>query len=43
MPKSVRLIDSTLRDGSHAMAHQYTSEQVRNIVKALDEAGVGTI
>jgi 4-hydroxy 2-oxovalerate aldolase len=43
MAKSVRLIDSTLRDGSHAMAHQYTSEQVRNIVKALDEAGVGTI
>jgi 4-hydroxy 2-oxovalerate aldolase len=25
------------------MAHQYTSEQVRNIVKALDDAGVGTI
>jgi 4-hydroxy 2-oxovalerate aldolase len=25
------------------MAHQYTSEQVRNIVRALDEAGVGTI
>ena len=43
MPKSVRLIDSTLRDGSHAMAHQFTSEMVRNIVKALDEAGVGTI
>ena len=43
MAKSVRLIDSTLRDGSHAMAHQYTSEQVRNIVKALDDAGVGTI
>ncbi len=43
MAKSVRLIDSTLRDGSHAMAHQYTSEQVRAIVKALDDAGVGTI
>ena len=43
MPKSVRLIDSTLRDGSHAMAHQFTSTMVRDIVKALDEAGVGTI
>jgi 4-hydroxy 2-oxovalerate aldolase len=43
MAKSVRLIDSTLRDGSHAMAHQFTSEMVRNIVKALDEAGIGTI
>ena len=26
MADSVRLIDSTLRDGSHAMAHQFTSE-----------------
>ncbi len=43
MPNSIRLIDSTLRDGSHAMAHQFTSEMVRNIVKALDDAGVGTI
>src|SRR6266571_3694764 len=40
---SVRLIDSTLRDGSHAMAHQFTSEMVRDIVRSLDEAGVGTI
>lgn len=43
MAYNVRLIDSTLRDGSHAMAHQYTSEMVRNIVKGLDAAGVGTI
>jgi 4-hydroxy 2-oxovalerate aldolase len=43
MANSVRLIDSTLRDGSHAMAHQFTSEHVRNIVKALDAAGVDTI
>ena len=25
----VRLTDSTLRDGSHALAHQFTEEQVR--------------
>ena len=43
MANSVRLIDSTLRDGSHAMAHQFTSEHVRNIVRALDAAGVDTI
>lgn len=43
MSYEVRLIDSTLRDGSHAMAHQYTSEQVRAIVKGLDDAGVGTL
>ena len=43
MPKSVRIIDSTLRDGSHAMAHQFTSDMVRDIVRALDDAGVDTI
>src|SRR3990172_8683203 len=43
MAQAIRLIDSTLRDGSHAMAHQFTSEMVRNIVRALDEAGVDTI
>jgi 4-hydroxy 2-oxovalerate aldolase len=43
MTKNVRLIDSTLRDGSHAMAHQFTSAQVGAIVRALDAAGVGTI
>ena len=43
MERKVRLIDSTLRDGSHAMAHQFTSEQVKNIVKALDTAGVDTL
>jgi 4-hydroxy 2-oxovalerate aldolase len=43
MERKVRLIDSTLRDGSHAMAHQFTSEQVRNIVKALDTAGIDTL
>ena len=36
----VRLTDSTLRDGSHAMAHQFTEEQVRTTVHALDAAGV---
>jgi 4-hydroxy 2-oxovalerate aldolase len=43
MVKSIRLIDSTLRDGSHAMAHQFTADMVREIVRSLDEAGVGTI
>jgi 4-hydroxy 2-oxovalerate aldolase len=41
--QKIRLIDSTLRDGSHAMAHQFTKEQVRAIVKALDEAGIDTM
>lgn len=42
LPK-VRITDSTLRDGSHAMAHRFTMDQVRNVVHALDEAGVEVI
>lgn len=38
-----RLTDSTLRDGSHAVAHQFSEEQVRTIVSALDDAGVPVI
>jgi 4-hydroxy 2-oxovalerate aldolase len=39
----VRLTDSTLRDGSHALAHQFTEGQVRAIVHALDQASVEVI
>jgi len=39
----LRITDSTLRDGSHAMAHQFTEEQVRGVVHALDRAGVQVI
>src|SRR5690606_26483699 len=38
-----RLTDSTLRDGSHAVAHQYTEQQVVDIVAGLDRAGVPVI
>ena len=41
--KQIRLIDSTLRDGSHAMAHQYNLDQVRAIAAGLDGANVGTL
>jgi 4-hydroxy 2-oxovalerate aldolase len=40
---AVRLTDLTLRDGSHAMAHQFTEEQVRAIVHALDSSNVEVI
>lgn len=38
-----RLIDSTLRDGSHAISHQYEAEEVIAIVRGLDAAGVQVI
>ncbi len=41
--RDLRITDSTLRDGSHAMQHQYTEEQVRGVVHALDTAGVQVI
>ncbi|WP_018296630.1 4-hydroxy-2-oxovalerate aldolase [Corynebacterium lubricantis] len=39
----IRLNDSTLRDGSHAVRHQYTTDQVRKVVRALDDANVEMI
>lgn len=41
--RQVRITDSTLRDGSHAVAHQFTEEQVRATVHALDRAGVEVV
>ncbi len=38
-----RITDTTLRDGSHAFRHQFTREQVRAVVAALDRAGVPVI
>lgn len=38
-----RLTDSTLRDGSHAVRHQFTEDQVRTVVARLDAAGVPVI
>lgn len=39
----LRVVDTTLRDGSHAIRHQYTVDQVRTIAQALDRAGVWAI
>ncbi|MEU0511846.1 4-hydroxy-2-oxovalerate aldolase [Amycolatopsis sp. NPDC006125] len=43
MPHAVRIVDTTLRDGSHAMTHRFTETQVRDTVRALDRAGVEVI
>ncbi|CDQ44540.1 4-hydroxy-2-ketovalerate aldolase [Mycolicibacterium neoaurum] len=39
----VRMTDTSLRDGSHHKRHQFTADEVRSIVAALDTAGVPVI
>src|SRR5262245_13063916 len=39
----LRVTDTSLRDGSHHKRHQFTVEEVRSIVGALDAAGVPVI
>jgi 4-hydroxy 2-oxovalerate aldolase len=41
--RSYRLTDSTLRDGSHALAHRFTPAQAAAVAGALDAAGVPVI
>jgi len=38
--RDVWVCDSTLRDGSHAKSHAITVDEVRNVTRALDDAGV---
>jgi 4-hydroxy 2-oxovalerate aldolase len=39
----LRITDTSLRDGSHAKRHQFTEDEVRSVVAALDAAGVPVI
>jgi 4-hydroxy-2-oxovalerate aldolase len=39
----MRVVDTTLRDGMHSVAHQFTPDQMAMIAAGLDHAGVDTI
>ena len=39
----LRIVDTTLRDGSHAIAHQFTVSQVERVAGGLDRAGVWAV
>ena len=41
--EKVRITDTTLRDGSHAVRHRFTEQQVRAVARALDQANVEVI
>ncbi len=41
--KTIRIIDTTLRDGMHAVSHQFTPDDVATIAQSLDKAGLDTI
>jgi len=41
--KKVNIIDTTLRDGDHAVNHSFSPEEAANIAQGLDRAGVRMI
>ncbi|WP_404458338.1 4-hydroxy-2-oxovalerate aldolase [Sutcliffiella horikoshii] len=43
MKRDVWITEVALRDGSHAISHQFTVDQVRSVAKALDDANVPVI
>lgn len=41
--RSVTLVDTTLRDGMSSVSHQFTAQNVADIARGLDRAGIRTI
>ena len=40
MAQQIHIVDTTLRDGSHAVSHSFSPDQVRKIASQLDQSGV---
>lgn len=40
MAQQIHIVDTTLRDGSHAVSHSFSPDQVREIASQLDQSGV---
>lgn len=38
--REIHLLDVSLRDGSHSVQHAFTEQQVREVARGLDQAGV---
>ena len=43
MSYNIKIVDVTLRDGMHAIRHQYSKEQIQDITLSLDKAKVDAI
>ena len=41
--RKITFVDTTMRDGSHAVRHSFTKEQVSQIAARLDKCGVPLI
>lgn len=41
--RKVVITDTTLRDGSHSVGHQFTLDEMKSVAKALEEAGADII
>ena len=41
--RRIRVIDTTLRDGSHSLSHQYGAQDIGRVAAALERAGLDTI
>ena len=41
--KNIKLFDATLRDGSHAIEHQFTAKTIENYCQAIDGVGMHTV